>query len=70
MTLKGKPAVFKKVEITIDPQDKPSKVWIEGPDQIRLDRYATYSLYTEDNEGNPIIINDNIEIELEETELA
>lgn len=70
MTLKGKPAVFKTVEITIDPQDKSSKIWIDGPDQIRLDRYATYSLYTENNEGKPIIINDNIKIELEETELA
>ena len=70
MSLKGKPAVFKTVEITIDPQDKHSKIWIEGSDQIRLDRYTTYSLYTEDNEGNPVIINDDIEIQLMETELA
>ena len=70
MSLKGKPAVFKTVEITIDSQDKPSKIWIEGPDQIRLDRYATYSLYTEDNEGKPVIISDDIEIQLAETELA
>ena len=44
MLLKGKPAVFKTVEITINTHEEEFIAYIDGPDQLRLDRYGTYIL--------------------------
>lgn len=46
MQLKNRPAVTKTVEITIS-SIEDELLYIEGPDQIRLDRYGTYSLASE-----------------------
>ena len=46
MRLKSNPAVTHKVEITINAQEQETILWIEGPDQIRLDRQGKYSLAT------------------------
>ena len=72
MSLKNRPAVTKKVEITINPQEQEFVAWIEGPDKLRLDRYDRYSLFTYDSNGNPVKVNDNLDsFEFEEaTKLA
>lgn len=44
MRLKNRPAVTKDVEITINPQEQEFIAYINGPDQLRLDRQDIYSL--------------------------
>ena len=46
MRLKNRPAVTHNVEITINAVEEESLVWIEGPSELRLDRYADYTLQT------------------------
>ena len=48
MQLKNRPAVTKTVEITINPAETEFVAYIKGPDQLRLDRYDTYSLVSDD----------------------
>jgi len=38
MQLKGHPAVTKKVEVTVNAVEEATIFWIEGPDEVRLDR--------------------------------
>ena len=44
MRLKNRPAVTEKVEITINQSNETFIAYIDGPDELRLDRYDTYSL--------------------------
>ena len=44
MYLKASPAVSHNVEITITPIEQETIFWIDGPDELRLDRQAKYSL--------------------------
>jgi len=44
MYLKNRPAVSKNVEITITPIEETFVAYIEGPDQLRLDRQDKYKL--------------------------
>lgn len=44
MRLKNRPAVTHTVEITINPSEQEFVAYIEGPDQLKLDRYGVYSL--------------------------
>ena len=57
MRLKNRPAVSRTVEITIDPLNEEFIAYIDGPDQLRLDRYGTYALV---HDGN--ILNSEITI--------
>jgi hypothetical protein len=45
MRLKNSHAVTKDVEITINPLDQELVAYIEGPDQLRLDRQDKYKLF-------------------------
>ena len=47
MQLKNRPAVAKKIEITINPDDQEFVAYINGPDKLRLDRQDEYSLVSE-----------------------
>ncbi len=58
MQLKNRPAVEHEVEVTIYPKDEPSLIYIDGPDNIKLDRYGTYVLKADEN-----IINAEISIQ-------
>ena len=60
MSLKDVPAVSKKIEIIINEQETQPIYYIVGPDKVKLDRYATYSL--KDEEGNKVL--DNVKIEI------
>lgn len=60
MSLKDVPAVSKKIEIIINKPETQPVYYIVGPDKVKLDRYATYSL--KDEEGNKIL--DNVQIEI------
>ena len=44
MRLKNSPAVTKKVEITITPNEQAFVAYIDGPDKLRLDRQDVYQL--------------------------
>ena len=44
MSLKNRPAVSKNIEITITPSDQQFVAYIDGPDQLRLDRQDKYKL--------------------------
>lgn len=44
MRLKNRPAVTKNVEIIINASNEEFIAYIDGPDQLRLDRYGTYKL--------------------------
>ena len=46
MRLKNNPAVTETVEIIISPIEQEQVLWIEGPDELRLGRQASYSLAT------------------------
>lgn len=48
MQLKNRPAVTHDIEITIYPEDEPSMIYIDGPDEVKLDRYGTYVLKADD----------------------
>lgn len=45
MRLKNRHAVTKNIEITINPSDEELIAYIEGPDQLRLDRQDKYKLF-------------------------
>ena len=45
MRLKNRHAVTKDIEITINPSDQELIAYIEGPDQLRLDRQDKYYLF-------------------------
>ena len=47
MRLKNRPVVTKNVEITINPQEQEFIAYINGPDQLRLDRQDIYSLVSD-----------------------
>ena len=64
MQLKNKPAVFKDVEIIINAEDEAFVAYIDGPDKLRLDRYAEYHLASDsyiDNTGVTIEIQEDLE---------
>ena len=48
MRLKNRPAVTHNVEITINAAEEEFIAYIDGPDQLRLDRYVTYTLVNND----------------------
>ena len=48
MRLKNRPAVTHTVEITINDANESFVAYIDGPDQLRLDRYGTYNLVHND----------------------
>ncbi len=64
MQLKGKKAVQKRYEVEIVASNETINAYIEGPDSIRLDRYATFELVS-----NTAIL-DTITFTLEDTNLA
>ena len=45
MRLKNRHAVTKDIEITINPSDQELIAYIDGPDQLRLDRQDKYQLF-------------------------
>ena len=58
-------AVTKEFEITVSANN--DALYLKGPDQVRLDRYATYELVNEDT-GNPVLesVEFNVENKTEE----
>ena len=61
MRLKNRPAVTQNVEITINAVEQETIVWIDGPDELRLDRQAEYSLKSNSIINEP----ENIQIVIE-----
>ena len=61
MQLKGHPAVTEKVEIIVNAIEEETIMWIEGPDEIRLDRQARYSVQS----NKPIVAPENIKIQIQ-----
>ena len=49
MRLKNRPAVTKQVEITINDSNTEHVYYLDGADEVRLDRYATYQLIDNTN---------------------
>ena len=49
MALKNRPAVTKQVEIIINEVNE-EVLYIKGPDEVKLDRYATYMLVNEEDD--------------------
>ena len=58
MSLKNRPAVTQNVEIIITALEDEEVMWIDGPDELRLDRQAEYSLVTN------LLINDPSKVEI------
>lgn len=56
MMLKGHPSVFKEVEVIIDEVNNEI-IYIDGADELRLDRYKTYTLKSETTDA-PIVLQD------------
>ena len=61
MQLKNKPAVFKDVEIIVNAKEEEFIAYIDGPDKLRLDRQAKYSL----NSNIPIDDPQEVTIEIQ-----
>ena len=61
MRLKNRPAVTHNVEITINPAEEETIYWIEGPDSLRLDRQAKYSLSSNNIIDDPSLVNIEIQ---------
>lgn len=55
MRLKNRPSVTQTVEITVNAVDISTVYYLDGPDEIRLDRYSTYRLI-EENDGTPFVL--------------
>lgn len=53
MALKNRPAVTKTVEITINAANE-EVLYLKGADQVRLDRYSTYELVSEEEDA-PVV---------------
>jgi hypothetical protein len=49
MRLKNRPAVTKTVEINIVGREEEPVFLIDGPDTLRLDRYAKYQVVSNEN---------------------
>jgi len=49
MQLKNRPAVTRKVEITVNAAEQDFIAYINGPDKLRLDRQDIYSLVSDDS---------------------
>ena len=62
--LRGRVAVTKEYEVLINPQNTKFSAYIEGPDEIKLDRYCNYTLV-----GTDTVVG-NVTYSLEETKLA
>ena len=65
MQLKNRPAVTKEVEITINPLEQEFVAYIDGPDQLRLDRQGVYTL-----KGNFPITSTDVVIVIQEDPAA
>lgn len=61
MRLKNRPAVTHNVEITINPAEEETIYWIEGPDSLRLDRQAKYSLSSNNIIDDPSLVSIEIQ---------
>ena len=61
MRLKNRPAVMKNIEITISPTEQEFVAYIDGPDQLRLDRQGVYTL-----QGNALIDSEDVLINIQE----
>ena len=64
MSLKGRPAVFKETEIIISEANEPI-IYIKGADQIRLDRYETYSLVNELTDAPIVLSGETVEFSVQ-----
>lgn len=64
MRLKDRKAVTKEYEVLINASEIEFSAYIDGPDEIKLDRYGTYTLQS----TNAIL--DSVEFHLEDTNLA
>jgi hypothetical protein len=62
MRLKNRPAVTKNVEIIVNASNEEFIAYIDGPDQLRLDRYGTYKLVCD----NGAINDDNVTMQVKE----
>ena len=60
MRLKNRPAVTKTVEIIINSRDKDVVYYLDGADEIRLDRYATYHLIDNETKQDLVLLNDEV----------
>ena len=60
MALKNRPAVTKQVEIIINPVGQEFVAEIDGPSELRLDRYGVYRLT-----GNQLINDEDVEIKIQ-----
>lgn len=62
MRLKNRPAVTQQVEIIINSSEQGTILYIQGPDEVRLDRYAVYTL-TDESTENPLQLQSEEEVE-------
>ena len=60
MRLKNRPAVTKTVEIIINSRDKDVVYYLDGADEIRLDRYATYHLIDNETKQDLVLLNGEV----------
>ena len=58
MRIKDRPAVMQQIEITVNAIEDNFIAYIDGPDEVRLDRYATYTLINEETK-NPVSLSAN-----------
>ena len=58
MRIKDRPAVTQQTEITVNAIEDNFIAYIDGPDEVRLDRYATYTLINEETK-NPVSLSAN-----------
>ena len=63
MRLKNRPAVTKTIEINIVGREEEPVFLIDGPDTLRLDRYAKYQVVS--NENQPLIVNSDLDEKVE-----
>ena len=63
MRLKNRPAVTKTIEINIVGREEEPVFLIDGPDTLRLDRYAKYQVVS--NENQPLIVNFDLDEKVE-----
>ena len=60
MRLKNRPAVTKTVEIVVNAADDNVVYYLDGANEIRLDRYATYRLVEEKSKDDIVLQSDEV----------
>ena len=60
MRLKNRPAITKTIEIIINELNKDTIFYLDGADEIRLDRYATYHLINDETKEDMPLQQDEV----------